>query len=147
MTKRFDLRLFIILFFAFIVMTIIMTLTHEFGHFIAGILLGHDFTMNFESIHYISPDPNKVLSWTENFWIAFGGPFETMLTGTIGLILLFFSRKSFYKVERLSMKQWILILITLFWYRQIIVLAFTIINFFLSGLTGHIGDKQEFVFI
>ena len=52
------------------------------------------------------------------YWITAGGPFQTMVTGTLGLIFLVLLRKKYFSGERLSFGLWFVIFITLFWLRQ-----------------------------
>jgi hypothetical protein len=144
---RFDKRLFILLSFAFIIATIIGTLSHEFGHYIVAKGLGHkarihyasvgsDAPASFDSMYTIiskyreqiedgSSFPGKEKYdqlarkySNDNLMITTGGPLQTMLTGTIGLMLLFVWKNSFRSRHPLSPGQWTLVFITLFWLRQ-----------------------------
>jgi hypothetical protein len=112
-----DKRLFIWLFIAFIIATVIGTLTHECGHFIVAKCLGYDAWLHYGSTGWKASSPNQVVNPSDGFWILIGGPFETMLTGTVGLALLFSFRKSFDNAIKLSFGQWFLIFVSLFWLR------------------------------
>lgn len=118
MTTNFDKRLFIWLTIAFIIATVIGTLTHECGHYLVAKAFGYDATIHYGSTGWRPLSPEQSVSQTDGFWILLGGPLETVLTGTIGLLLLFLFRKSFDEVENLSFKQWLLIFVSLFWLRQ-----------------------------
>lgn len=142
MTIKYNLRLFIILFFALIASTFIMIFTHEFGHYIFGLLLGYNMTINYHSALVLNPNPNYIFGWCNRSWTDFGGPFVTMLTGTIGFILLFVFRKSFQNKDRLSFRQWILIIISLFWFRQIVVFIGDVINYFFIGAVYFDDEKK-----
>jgi hypothetical protein len=144
---QFDRGLFIVLSLAFIIATVIGTLSHEFGHYIFARAAGYKSSIHYaythvddlglaDSINNISTRYSKELEegsyfpgkdeydklirlYTNNSrWISIGGPLQTLLTGTIGLILLFVYKRSFKQKERLNARQWILIFLTLFWLRQ-----------------------------
>jgi hypothetical protein len=108
-------QLLLYLTIGFIIATVIGTLTHEFGHYIIAKCLGYEAHINYA---HTQLNPNQKINTTDSFLITLGGPFETMLTGTIGLTLLFSFRKSFLTVQQLSFGQWTLIFISLFWLRQ-----------------------------
>jgi hypothetical protein len=113
-----DKKLFIVLIFSFIAATIIGTISHEFGHYIVAKYFGYEARINYAATFWHPPDPGDPIVTGSPVAITLGGPVQTMLTGTIGLCLLFFFRKSFFTVEKLSLKQWIMIFISLFWLRQ-----------------------------
>lgn len=135
----------IIIYFSFILFTIIGTLSHEFGHFIVGRYLGSK-----TSIHYGSTSWGKselydkiIEIYTENkdaidakkefpqkrefeilttessknsFWMTLGGPLQTMFTGTIGFLLILLIRKRHQFASKLS--HWVCLFLALFWLRQ-----------------------------
>ena len=110
------MRLFIWLFLSFICATVVGTLTHELGHYVVAEFLGYDADIHYGSMRIVkAPIAGKQ---SDGFWITSGGPIQTMLTGSIGLILIFINRKSFIVSNALSGWQWFLIFITLFWLRQ-----------------------------
>jgi hypothetical protein len=55
---------------------------------------------------------------SEDLQMSLGGPLQTMLTGTIGLILLWFARKKNKFNEVLTLKEWCFVLLGFFWSRQ-----------------------------
>ncbi|HET6994518.1 MAG TPA: hypothetical protein VFI06_06035 [Chitinophagaceae bacterium] len=147
MAKRFDWRLFIILVFAFIGATIIGTLSHECGHYLMAKSFGYSSRISFASAYWNDPQKFEVLDTiysqyskeivegstfprkaefeqlsrtysNDSLWITAGGPLQTLLTGTIGLILLLVGKRSFQSRQQLTFRQWTLVLITLFWLRQ-----------------------------
>ena len=142
LTVQFDKRRFIILSFAFILATVVGTLSHEFGHYIAAKSLGYEASIHYgyvdygegfyDSINKITSQYRKQIEKGESFpakdrydgfireslWMSIGGPLQTLFTGTIGLILLLVCRKSFNVRQKLIAWQWVLIFITLFWLRQ-----------------------------
>ncbi len=111
------LKFCLAVYFAFIAFTIVGTVSHEFGHFIVGRALGYETTLHYaytsfgfckvsqelKTIYQNNPDviksglssPHKdrydqLMAKTikNNFWITLGGPFQTVLTGSIGLCLV-----------------------------------------------------------
>ncbi len=145
---NFNKRLFLWLSLAFVFATVIGTLTHECGHYVVAKSFGYHARINYaftlwydpNNIEFTNstyskyqkeietdrdfPEKEKYMKIIEmhnrnGFWIGLGGPLETMLTGTIGLIFLFLFRKSFENQTKLTLKQWLLIFISLFWLRQL----------------------------
>jgi len=77
----------------------------------------------------------------DNFWITLGGALQTMLTGTIGLILLFFLRRRYFSSQKLSFLLWVLIFITLFWLRQAANFFVGVTNLMLHGSIRSHSDE------
>jgi hypothetical protein len=147
LTTTFDRKLFIILTTAFVFATVIGTLSHEFGHYIVAKSLGYKANIHYASTDWYDPGTvgsmNAVISkyWkqieegasfpgkekyerlvhkysNDALLITTGGPLQTILTGTIGLILLFVWKDSSKAAQKLTLRQWMLVFITLFWMRQ-----------------------------
>ena len=109
--KLIDQRLFLRLFVAFICATIVGTLSHEFGHYLVAQFLNVEATIHYK---YTLSRPSNAF---EYILITTGGPAQTLLTGTTGLILLFVNRNSFRPEIVLTIWQWLMIFISLFWLR------------------------------
>jgi len=139
----FGIRLFIRLFIAFIAATVIGTLSHEFGHYIIAKYFGYDASIHYAYTQWAKPNPNQVVNSSDGFWITLGGPLETILTGTVGFVLLFSFRKSFENVAELSFRQWCLIFISLFWLRQTANLVTRIGGYFSKGKPFRCGDETR----
>jgi hypothetical protein len=148
MKINFNKRLFIGLVLAFIPTTIILTLTHEGGHYIALRLVGLD-----ARIHYMYTEPKipsgmlantskmlSIMSDTNIIWITISGPLVTILLGSIGFILLW---RSPAKSSSFSWRQWCYVLLAFFLIRQVIGLFLWI--FYQLGLyhprAGRVGDE------
>ena len=143
-----NFKLFLFLFLSFILFTVIGTLTHECGHYFAGKLVGISSTVHYsytdleefpghpeadeiyikykEQIEAKQDFPLKQRFETlvkdsdeKYFYFTIGGPLQTMLTGTIGLLLMIFYRKSFFTTNTLNVRQWLLVFISLFWLREL----------------------------
>ncbi|WP_417368476.1 hypothetical protein [Flavobacterium beibuense] len=170
MTFTLQFRLFIYLALGFITATVIGTITHECGHIAVAKMLGYKTELHYASM---SPDydekieeidayyeSNKEILITkedsperkklESLMVAYqkdvtmvrwGGPIQTMLTGTIGFLILWFNRKKIgYK---LTLLQWILVLLTFFWSRQIYNMLSGIIIYFKRGKWIISGDESR----
>nr|WP_294859752.1 hypothetical protein [uncultured Fluviicola sp.] len=131
-------KVFVRLFFAFIAFTIIGTLSHELGHYIAGNCLGYEMSMNYATT-YIQDD--AYVSPRNSFLITLGGPIQTLLTGTIGCVLLFSYRKGFQSVDKLSSGQWIMVFVSLFWLRQVANLTTWLGSYLINGEFSQGGDE------
>ena len=121
-------------------MTIIGTISHEFGHYLSAKILGFNSRINY-GMTMLENNPNKSMSNKEYFLFTLGGPIQTILTGTLGLALLFLFRKTFNQTEKLSVLQWTLIFISLFWLRQVANMFTWILFYFINGKFGMRGDE------
>ena len=144
----FNKKLFLYLSIGFFLFTIIGTLSHELGHYAFAKSKGYSATISYGFCNWNDSEnetylnfvykkyPNeikkqidfptgekflKILKKQSNnsFWITLGGPLQTMLTGTIGFVMLLGYRNKIYNVEKLNFKQWMILFISLFWCRQI----------------------------
>ena len=136
----FDRKLALYLSLGFILATVAGTLSHEWGHYIVARSLGYQVAINYAST-YLTEGPYPTSA--HNFWFTLGGPVQTMLTGTIGLLLLFLFRKSFQSRHKLSFRQWCLIFITLFWLRQTANLVVGIGIFLFTGRLSQRSDEVK----
>ena len=79
----------------------------------------------------------------DNFWIILGGPLQTMMTGTLALILLLVYRNNFVKNDKVHIVGWILIFLTLFWLRQVINLFMALMTYLIKGQPSLRGDEMR----
>ncbi len=136
-------KLFIQLVLAFIAFTILGTLTHELGHFLVGEWLGYDMKINYAATHI---QDNSLESPRKLFLVTLGGPIQTLLTGTIGCVLLFLNRKNFQSADKLSLKQWILVFVSLFWLRQLTNLVTWLGGYLINGEFNQGGDELRIAY-
>lgn len=61
----------------------------------------------------------------DSLFITIGGPLQTILTGTIGLLMLVLRRKSIYK-NGIKTLDWLFVFLSLFWLREIFNLVTSI---------------------
>lgn len=113
MSRTVPIKLFFLLVLAFIVMTVIGTLSHEFGHWFAAWVSGHDASISYAATHLIG---DVRLTPDARIWFTLGGPLQTMLTGTIGVLL---SLRYKGQDHDLAPGQWAVVFTSLFWLRQL----------------------------
>jgi hypothetical protein len=133
---RFNTRLFVLLFLTFILFTCIGTWTHEMGYIAVAKMLGCTTHLGFGYMDY---DRKPQPSAREQLLIIIGGPAQTMLTGTLGLILLLANKKKFMPDRILLPWQWLSIFLALFWLRQSMNMVMGIKGL----LTGRTGRSDE----
>ena len=138
---KFNFQLFIWLVISFILFTIIGTVSHEFGHFIVAEMMGYDATIHYGSTSISNPIDYHQVSNLSPTLITIGGPVQTILTGTFGLLILWLNRKSFNPSVDITLFQWIFIFLSLFWLRFPANLVTWIIGFIRSGRFGQRGDE------
>ena len=172
---RYNFKLSIVLIIVFILMTVIGTLTHELGHYTVAKLLGYDAKINYQSTSYNNnevldfldeysnkyryelknnldfPEKEKYFNLTNNYrWHHFlfilGGPVQTILTGTIGLLLLIVYKKKYITTEKVSIIGWVLIFLALFWLRQSANLISALAYYFLFNSSSISGDEMRLAY-
>lgn len=171
---KFDYKLFILLTLTFIIMTVIGTLTHELGHYSVSKYLGYEASINYQSSSHWDNDLNEYFKEVyekysnqinnnldfpdkekfkrtvekyqrDNFWIILGGPLQTILTGSFGLILLLVYRHKFIKPDKITVIGWTCIFISLFWLRQVANLFMAVLTFITKGQPSIRGDEMRLV--
>jgi len=142
----FNKRLFLLLSVGFIIATVVGTVSHEYGHYFVAKYCFH----RYARVAYAYTDWDDSFKFTSlevakrmNFYCHTGGPLETMLTGTLGLLLLFIYRKKYQQTERLSFAQWIPIFLSLFWLRQFFNLIDAFVIIIIKGHIKGIGDEFQ----
>lgn len=149
MSLKFNFRLFLSLIFGFVLCTIVGTVSHEGGHWVVSKYFGNTpeihyafTTLGFEARAvkfetFYEKNKSKILSREESpekekfkemmknvdrekFLVTLGGPVQTILTGTIGFLLLWFNRKDISRKYNLPFKTWLSIFLCFFWSRQIL---------------------------
>ena len=141
-------RLFLYLVLSFIAATIIGTITHELGHIAVAKMLGYKTELHYGSmVAYDSSteieledkhkkehpiDSNLISKYNhEQVLIIFGGPLQTIATGTIGFLLLWVNRKRIK--SSLTAMQWFFVFLAFFWSRQIFNFLLGVFYYLRSG--------------
>lgn len=120
MKVNFSLKYFLLFTLAFMLFTAIGTVTHEIGHMVVAEALGY--TANIDYYSTVYDHSNKTTAF-ESFLITLGGPLQTMITGTIGLLIIWFRREN---LDRFIF--WLGIFLSLFWLRPSFNLAYSILH-------------------
>ena len=159
---RIQWRLFAILAPLFIAFTIIGTVSHECGHALAARYYGYNPHIAYNYTTYPMPHqermdalrhrygqeieerqvfPDSAFFWKEyrkttaqDTVVTWGGPVQSMLTGTVGLAILLSQWKRFKRAERLRTGQWLILFLALFWLRPL--------SNFLISLPGWISNGR-----
>lgn len=111
-----DKRKLIILVSVFIIATILGTVSHEFGHYIFAKFRGINMQIHYGFTSYVFDENLRNKTLFDQYIITLGGPIQTILTGTVGFLLLYFSVKN--SSQKFTVKQWIYVFLSLFWLRQ-----------------------------
>lgn len=172
MSTRIDIKHLVILSLAFILFTAIGTVSHEYGHIIVAKSLGYNTTLHYGSMNYNSGELHDKLIQIYNEYkteiennldfekrteyetgintlrsngllVNLGGPLQTILTGTLGLILLFWRRKQIHQ-RGLKMIDWLSVFLSLFWLREVFNLAMSVSQEIISpNGTWFGGDEKK----
>lgn len=153
-------------------MTVIGTVTHELGHYTAAKLIDNEAKINYAQTfsdnpvlskelkliyenHYEDIKENKDFPLKERLQTlrkqqieeakitSIGGPLQTMLTGTLGLILLLRNRKNIYINGKIKLIGWVYIFLSLFWLRQVTNFLIAIASLIISKKTHISGDEMH----
>lgn len=176
-SKSFDFKLFIYVFLGFIAFTVIGTLSHEGGHYLAARYYGNEAAIYYQSCgitkandirkqeralfvkyrdsivnNHSFPERDKYLELeqklnAERRVFGMAGPIQTLLTGTLGLLFLIFTKKKYFATEELRPIMLIPILTALFWLRPLANLAGGLLLYIRTGCRGYsdeIGLAQDF---
>lgn len=164
-------RLFAFIALGFVIATIVGTVSHELGHIAVARSLGYRTTLRYASMQHNMEDKmdslgtyydkhhDKIMAradspdksyFTEKYaqlnadgnLINWGGPAQTMLTGTIGLIVLWFRRK---KIAAAGMKvaDWFWVILAFFWSRQLANLLIVLFFYLRRGKYAGNGDETK----
>ena len=167
---RIEFREFFLIAISFIVFTIIGTLSHEYGHIIVAKYLGYETKLHYGSMTFKGNNDklindiyfrnkfaitnNKNYSEKEHYdqliekthsdslAINIGGPIQTIVTGTIGFILLLYRSKLIYR-NGLKILDWIYIFLSLFWLRQVFNLVMSIGNAIYKSNNNYFGGDER----
>ena len=167
-----DIRNLLIFSLTFVIFTIIGTISHEYGHIIVAESLGYETTLRYGSMSYKDSEANDKLFKifdknritiennldfdqkteyenlsnklkSERFLVTLGGPLQTIITGTIGLIFIFFRRKRIDQ-NGLRIIDWLAVFLSLFWLREVFNVVISIGNELISpNGTYFAGDEKN----
>ncbi len=171
MEKFIDIKHFLSLSFGFVLLIVIGTISHEYGHIFVAKSLGYETTLHYGSMNYKNSDLNKkqIKIYNENkiaidnktdfleekeykkvikeqqfegLLITIGGPLQTIITGIIGLLILLFRRNKNSKYE-LKLIDWLAIFLALFWSREVFNVMTSIGIEIISPNGNYFGGDEE----
>jgi hypothetical protein len=146
------------------------TVSHEYGHYAVAKYLGYSSKVSYGYTNWNDKATDQFIDSTylnyskeielqldfpgknkfyliqqkqikDEFWITLGGPSQTMLTGTLGFLLIFSQRKKIRNANALSVYQWVIIFLSLFWLRQLANVVTWIAGYFFKGQFSLNGDE------
>lgn len=156
----------------FILFTIIGTLSHELGHYIPAKYFKEKPVLHYASVHRLAslsntcikesrrfmhvycdfesvPKPEretffelKRKSQERNFIISAGGPLQTVITGTLGFLVLLYKRGK-NKSLNFGWIEWLAVYLSFFWSRQIANCAIIFYRQLSSGGRLSSGDEVK----
>lgn len=120
----------------FIILTIVGTQLHEYGHYIAAYFLNFNPELHYASVSYNISNKSEFYSQNKVLLIKIAGPLQTILMGIVGLIII--------RVSRVQTKiWWIGIFSTLFLLRQVFIMLFALVNSYFKGKLIFGGDEAK----
>ena len=168
---KFNTKYFILFTISFIVFTVIGTLSHEYGHILVAENYGYktylhygstgsDINKDYKKLNKYheknkllilsketSKEKTKFTNWLnelnrKSFWITFGGPTQTILTGFLGLLILYLRKDQ----NQFVFIDWLAVFLSLFWLREVFNLATGLFNgLVLKG--NYFGGDEYFLSI
>lgn len=164
---------FFILVSYFFLTVIVGTLSHELGHYVVGRWQGYEVKLCYNktlirdkqygvlvdstiSAHLFEiqegsdyagkqiVDSVRQRYAEDSLASTVGGPLQTMLTGSIALLLLFrLGKNSRYSTDKVSVSHWLLICLALFWLRQPVNLVRNLVDILMSKHHWLISDEVK----
>lgn len=156
---QFHIKAFVWISLTFVLFTIVGTLSHELGHIAVARSFGFETTLHSGSMNYdpglrydslnsiwknnqeairnneVYPEKEYyeqlVEEWKHvSIYITLGGPLQTILTGTMGLVILAFRRKR-WALGTPRIFDWIGVFLSLFWLRELANLVTGMVSHFI----------------
>jgi len=159
MKQSIHFKPFLIISFAFIVFTIIGTLSHELGHIVVAKKLGYTTRLSYGSMIYYNLSLNEKIEplyttdkvaykktvnqrQTNTLYVSIGGPLQTMLTSFLGLVLIFWRRKEI-QLYGLKVFDWVAVFLGLFCLREVFNLMMYIARELISPKGSYFGGDEK----
>jgi hypothetical protein len=171
MKNSIDIKHLIFIILGFVLFTVIGTVSHEFGHIIIAKSLGYETILHYGSMNYDNSNYKKriveiynqnkteiengtefkhkaeyekgVKKLTNNILLVrIGGPLQTITTGIIGLIIIYWRRKKI-KEDGLKLFDWFAIFLSLFWLREVFNLSMSIGSELIKPDGSYFGGDEK----
>ena len=125
---------------AFVLAVVAGTLHHETGHYLAAKSMGLKASVHYDYTNVHAANDAEHISMKQMAEFIMAGPLQTMLTGTVTLLLLYI----FDRQKKLAyFPQFFLIFITLFWVRQPINFGLGLWQYINKGQFPERGDEAK----
>lgn len=157
---------------AFVLFTIVGTLSHELGHIAIAEYLGYKTTLHYGSMTYTSETHEEEMKLYEEYaesidnelpferqaefdrllkkiqkeelLIFIGGPLQTILTGLLGLGLIHLSRNRI-RQGNFSLFDWTSVFLGLFWLREVFNLCAQLAFGLIDGTGSYFSGDEAFI--
>ena len=157
---------------SFILFTVIGTLSHEYGHIIVAKFLGYETELHYGSMNWYNShtvqagelykeyqceiennlnfekkqeyERYREKFQDDHFWISIGGPAQTILTGLIGLTIVFFRKKKI-KPCGFQFMDWLAVFLSLFWLREVFNLVVGLASGLFSERKKYFGGDEAVI--
>lgn len=123
----------------FILLTILGTQTHEWGHYLVGKQFGFKPLLHYASVSYQAESANDNLKY--HLITQISGPVETVLTGIFGFLMLLLRRNK--QKLNFSNLDWLYVFLSLFWLRQVANMFVQIFSLILFQNSFKGGDEAK----
>lgn len=138
MLRKIDPKSLLLFSLAFFLIAVIGTVSHECGHYLMAKLLGHDAVLSFNYTSLVGEE--ETVSERDRLLITMAGPLQTMLFGTLGLVLLVGSG---FRQQRLGVGHWLRVFLALFWCRQTVNVLMLLAGLIRNGQLNTASDEVE----
>ena len=156
---------------AFVLFTIVGTISHEYGHILTAKYLDYDTVLHYGSMNYLNVESNelkelyqknkneiiKKLDFPDKIYyeqlneklkynsllISIGGPLQTMLTSLLGLLILFY-RKSKVQIN-FKLIDWLAVFLALFSLRQVSNLLISFVKELVKPNGSYFGGDEYWI--
>lgn len=168
-----DFKRLLFISLAFALFTAVGTVSHEYGHILMAKSIGYETTLHYASMNSKNSElinklteiykENKVdikngsdfdqkaeyqkclkQLKSDKLLVRIGGPIQTMLTGILGLIILFYRRK-IIDPHNFKWMDWLGVFLSLFWLREVFNLAMSVIGEIISPNGSFFGGDERII--